>query len=151
MPFHPRTECEVDQGPLQFRAALDEAGERPLVATLVHGPWCHLTPSPGQARDGSAYDNVSRASRAAREAHSREPPCPIGTLLPPLRFRPRTAASGGELGAPSESPCGRGADASSTAIRRELHASAACMAREPNPILLATEAGTGRVRGIPGC
>jgi hypothetical protein len=38
MPFHPRAKREVDQGSLQLRAALDEAGERRLVAALVHGP-----------------------------------------------------------------------------------------------------------------
>jgi hypothetical protein len=38
-------------------------------------------------------------SRAAREAHSLEPPCPIGTILPSTRFRPGTADSGFELDA----------------------------------------------------
>jgi len=45
VPFEPRAEREADQGPLQFRAPLDEPGERRLVATVVHRPWCHVTPS----------------------------------------------------------------------------------------------------------
>ncbi len=50
MPFEPRAEREIDQGPLQFRAALDERGDRRLAATVVHGPRCHLTPPPRRAR-----------------------------------------------------------------------------------------------------
>ncbi len=46
VPFEPRAEREADQSPLQFRAALDEAGERRLVAPMVHGPRRHVTPSP---------------------------------------------------------------------------------------------------------
>jgi hypothetical protein len=38
MPFHPRAKREVDQDPLQLCATLDEAGERRLIAALVHGP-----------------------------------------------------------------------------------------------------------------
>jgi hypothetical protein len=38
VPFHPRAKREVNQGPLQPRAALYERGERPRVATLVRGP-----------------------------------------------------------------------------------------------------------------
>ena len=37
MPFEPRAEREIDQGPLQFRTALDEGGKRRLAATVVHG------------------------------------------------------------------------------------------------------------------
>ena len=103
MPFHPRAEREADQGPLQLGAALDEAGERPLVAILVHDPWCHLTPPHGQARDGSAYDNVSRVSHAARVAtpESRH-------VLFALRSAsgPGQLESGCELAAPPFPPAG---------------------------------------------
>ena len=68
----------------------------------------------------------------------------LGPYCPPLRFRPGTAESRYELGAPPFRR-GQGAGASWTAIRRELHAPAACMAREPNPILSATETRGGRM------
>jgi hypothetical protein len=36
VPFEPRAACEVDQGALQFRAALDEGRKRHPVAAIVH-------------------------------------------------------------------------------------------------------------------
>jgi hypothetical protein len=50
VPFEPGAEREVDQGPLQFRAALDERAERRLPAPVVHGPKCHVTPPPTGGR-----------------------------------------------------------------------------------------------------
>lgn len=106
MPFHPRAEREADQGPLQLGAALDEAGERPLVAILVHDPWCHLTPPHGQARDSSAYDNVSRVSHAARVAtpesrHAYWDPTALRSASGPGQLE-----SGCELAAPPFPPTG---------------------------------------------
>jgi len=52
MPFHPRAEREADQGPLQFRAAFDEAGKRLLVAACLMARGATSLPQPRQARDG---------------------------------------------------------------------------------------------------
>ena len=49
MPFEPRPAGEVDQGPLQFRAAPDEEGDRCLVAAIVHPPLVFLVPRPLRA------------------------------------------------------------------------------------------------------
>jgi hypothetical protein len=71
-------------------------------------PLSFVTPSPGQARDGSAYDNVSCASCGAVKPVPGSRHFLLGPYCPRLRFRPWTAESGCQLGAPPFSPAEEG-------------------------------------------
>ena len=149
MPFHPRAEREADQGPLQLRAAFDEAGKRPLVAACLMARGATSLLSPAKRVTDSAHDTC-RAIRAAREAAPGSRHVLSGPYCPPLRSDTGQLESGCEL---SRSAVFTLRAEPALLLRRRPDASsyADCLYDQGNHPYLGTETPMVESAGISGC